>query len=187
MTFIQGHYYHIYNRGCNKEKIFFCENNYYYLLKKMKTSFQDYGANVIAYCLMPNHYHFLAQQITGMKFSKWLRKIFNGYSQAINKQKNRTGTLFEGRPKHILIDKEEYLDHLMWYIHTNPVSANIVAKPEQWKFSNYLECIGKRDGLMFDKDFIHQRYGSFHEYEKFINEYEGNQLLEMGMGEYLFD
>ncbi|NQV38083.1 MAG: transposase [Candidatus Marinimicrobia bacterium] len=187
MTYIQGHYYHIYNRGCNKEKIFFCEDNYYYLLKKMKMSFQDCGANVIAYCLMPNHYHLLVQQLTEKELSKWLRKIFVGYSQAINKQQNRSGTLFESRPKHIEIDKEEYLSHLMWYIHTNPASAGIVAKPEQWKFSNYLECIGKRNGKLFDKDFIHFRYGSYSEYEHFINNYQCNQSFEKEIRDYLID
>jgi REP element-mobilizing transposase RayT len=187
MTFIQGHYYHIYNRGCNKEKIFFYEDNYYYLLKKMKTSFQEYGTNVIAYCLMLNHYHFLVQQLTEKTLSKWLRKIFVGYSQAINKQEIRTGTLFEGRPKHIAIDKEEYLDYLMWYIHTNPVSAGMVAKPEQWIFSNYLECIGKRNGIMFDINFIYQRYGSFSNYENFINDYHYSKTFQKEIEEYLFD
>jgi REP element-mobilizing transposase RayT len=187
MTFVQGHYYHIYNRGCNKEKIFFCEDNYYYLLKIMKTSFQDYGVKIIAYCLMPNHYHFFVQQLTEKQLSTWLRKIFVGYSQAINKQQYRSGTLFEGRPKHIAIEKDEYLDHLMWYIHTNPVSAGMVTKPEQWKFTNYLECIGKRNGKMFDSEFIYHRFGSFSEYEKFINEYQCNKSFEKKMEKYLFD
>ena len=187
MTYVQGQYYHIYNRGFNKEKIFFNDDNYYYLLKKMKSSFKEYDANVIAYCLMPNHYHFLVQQLSETDLSKWLRKIFVGYSQAINKQQNRSGTLFEGRPKHIAIDKEEYLDHLMWYIHTNPVSAGLVRKPEEWKFSNFLECIGKRNGVMVDKNFIKERYGSLSEYETFVNEYVCNESLENKMGKYLFD
>ncbi len=187
MTYVQGQYYHIYNRGCNKEKIFYNDDNYYYLLKKMRASFKEYGANVIAYCLMPNHYHFLVQQLSETELSKWLRKIFVGYTQAINKQQNRSGTLFEGRPKHIVIDKEEYMDHLMWYIHTNPVFAGLVRNPEEWKFSNFLESIGKRDGVMVDKKFINERYGSFYEYETFVNEYVCNESLENKMGKYLFD
>ncbi len=187
MAFVQGYYYHIYNRGCNKENIFFNKDNYYYLLKKMKSTFKDYGANLIAYCLMPNHYHFLVRQMTEKELSKWLRKIFGGYSQAVNKEQNRSGTLFEGRPKHIAIEKEEYLDHLMWYVHTNPVSAKLVNNPDQWFFSNYLECIGKRNGIMFDKNFIRERYGSFSGYETFVSKYECNTLLDKKMGEYLFD
>ena len=206
---MKGNIYHITNRGVEKRKIFL--NNEYYFrfinnlydfnnIDQTPMSYKDRRicnlamrkpseglVDIISVCLMPNHYHFLVQQLTETELSKWLRKIFVGYSQAINKQQNRSGTLFEGRPKHISIDKEEYLDHLMWYIHTNPVSAGLISKPERWKFSNYQECIGKRDGIMVDKNFINERYGSFYQYETFINEYECNESLENKMGKYLFD
>lgn len=187
MPYAQGHFYHIYNRGCNKEKIFFGDDNYRYLIQKMKSSFEDYGANIIAYCLMPNHYHLLVQQLTDVKLSKWLRKIFVGYSLAINKQQERSGTLFEGRPKHIAIEKEGYLNHLMWYIHTNPVAAGIVSRPDQWMYSNYLDCIGKRQGELFNKKFIKERFGSPLEYEDFVMNYSANKLSEKEIRKFLID
>lgn len=185
--FVKGYYYHIYNRGCNKENIFFNDANYLYLLAKMKSSYNENGINILAYCLMPNHYHFLIQQITDNSISKWLQKVFVGYSQAINKQQNRSGTLFEGRPKHIPIEKEEYLLHLMWYIHNNPVVANLVSSLDKWQFSNYLECIGKRNGSMFNKEFIKHRFGSLTEYEKFMIEYQVDKCIEEKIEKYLFD
>ena len=105
MKFLKGNFYHIYNRGCNKEPIFFKEENYLYLLRKFKKTYKKYGANIIAYCLMPNHYHILVEQKIEVPLSEWIRSIFIGYTQAINKQQNRKGTLFEGRAKHLLIDK----------------------------------------------------------------------------------
>lgn len=94
---------------------------------------------MVAYCLMPNHYHFLVRQLSDRALSQWVQMLFNGYSQAINQQLNRKGTLFQNRAKHILIDKDEYLVHLVRYIHYNPVEAGLVHSPEEWQFSNYLE------------------------------------------------
>lgn len=153
----------------------------------MKSTFMDYGVNIIAYCLMPNHYHFLIQQLTDMPISTWLHKLFVGYTQAINKQQKRSGTLFEGRSKHILIDNDDYLIYLMWYIHYNPVGAGLVSKHSDWPFSNYLDCVGKRNGTMVDKDLIRQRFGSMTEYEKFMESYQIDRLIEEKVGKYLFD
>ena len=106
---LKDHIYHFFNRGCNKEKIFFNEGNYTYLLKKIKESYRKYGVGILAYCLMPNHYHFLLRQETDRPLSDWIQALFNGYVQAVNKQVGRSGALFEGRAKHVLVDRDEYL------------------------------------------------------------------------------
>ena len=62
IKFKKGSYYHIYNRGANKKRIFFERDNYIYLLKKLKHYKNKYHFSVLAYCLMPNHYHFLLRQ-----------------------------------------------------------------------------------------------------------------------------
>ena len=107
--FLRGYYYHIFNRGCNKENIFFNEGNYIYLLKKIKMSYLKYGVNIIAYCLMPDHYHFLVRQETDRPLSNWIQTLFNAYVQVMNKKQARSGTLFQGRAKHILVDNDAYL------------------------------------------------------------------------------
>ena len=128
--FIKGCYYHLFNRGWNKGKIFFSESNYIYLLKKIKASVHKYGVGIIAYCLMPNHYHLLVRQETDRPLSEWVQFLFNGYVQAINKQLGQSGTLFQGRTKHILVDNDAYLIHLVRYIHYNPVASKIIQQPE---------------------------------------------------------
>jgi REP element-mobilizing transposase RayT len=102
--FTEGQYYHIYNRGAGKAKIFLVEGNYQYLIKLMQQYCQKYGVTIIAYCLMPNHYHFLLRQELGEPISKFINVLFNAYVQALNRQQGRTGTLFEGRFKHIRVD-----------------------------------------------------------------------------------
>jgi len=187
MKYYKDNYYHIFNRGCNKQPIFFNDDNYIYLLKKIKESYENCGINILAYCLMPNHYHFLIQQTTDKPVSDWLRKIFGGYTQAINKQQQRKGTLFEGRAKAILVNKEEYLIHLMRYIHNNPVKAGLVTHSHDWKYSNYSECAGIRTGSLYNKKFIIQNFNSTVEYKKYFEDYQAEIKTIKAMDKYLFD
>ena len=187
MTYTKGNYYHIYNRGCNKEPIFFKEDHYRFLIKLLEENIQFYHIKMLAYCLMPNHYHFLAKQTTDDSISNMLRYVFNTYTQKINAKMERTGTLFEGRAKHILIDKEEYLAHVMRYVHLNPVKAGFVASPEEWKYSNYLECIGKRKSSMFDEETLKLIFGNYQEYETFVMDYKDSLEIENKFNKYLMD
>ena len=176
--FLKNHFYHIFNRGCNKEKIFFRPENYTYLLQKMEDTCEKYGANIIAYCLMPNHYHFLAQQTGDKPLSNWLQTIFNGYAQAVNKQQGRSGTLFEGRAEHKMIKDERYLIQVALYIHYNPVDAGLVKSPEDWVYSNYLEWIEKRNGSLVDRQLIKNYFQSPGEYADLMNEYDMSISLQ---------
>lgn len=169
-TFTKGNYYHIYNRGCNKENIFFDEDNYLFLLDKFKKYKEDFNISVIAYCLMPNHYHFLLRQNADFSISGYIQRIFNSYTKAINKKYGRSGTLFGGKFLSILVDKENYLIHLCRYIHRNPVEAKLVKDILDWKYSNYHEWIGIRKGKLFDKEFILERFGSLKSYQDFVED-----------------
>ena len=127
-----------------------------------------YKVTIIAYCLMPNHYHFLIRQETDKPLSKFINVLFNSYVQAINQQQGRTGTLFEGRFRHVRVDRDEYLVHLCRYIHNNPVKANLVKAPEDWSYSDYLEWIGQKPGMFIDEDFIKERFSKPEEYSQFV-------------------
>ena len=128
---LAGHYYHVYNRGCNRERIFADDGNYLFLLRRAKAFLADYALSMMAYCLMPNHYHFLLRLEQDGALSRFVQRLFNSYTQAFNKQQGRGGTLFEGRAKSVLVDTDEYVLHLCRYIHLNPVKAGLVAHPGQ--------------------------------------------------------
>jgi len=181
-VFSQGYYYHIYNRSIRDEKLFFDINNYEYSLKLVKRYSVRFEIMIIAYCLMPNHYHFLVQQRSNFPISSFVGSVFNAYVQALNKQRGRSGPLFEGRFKHILVDKEAYIVHLCRYIHLNPLKAGPVSRPEDWLFSNYLEWINLRAGTLKDETFIKERFRKAHEYEEFVqdlrNEEDSRSLIE---------
>jgi REP element-mobilizing transposase RayT len=90
-----GHYYHVYNRGCSREDIFANEGNYVFLLRRVRTHLADSRVSVIAYCLMPNHYHFLLRSEEDGGISRFVQRLFNSYTQAFNKQQGRKGTLVD--------------------------------------------------------------------------------------------
>jgi putative transposase len=163
-----GRYYHVYNRGCNREDIFANERNYVFLLRRMKAYLCDYALSLIAYCLMPNHYHFLMRPDEDNVLSRFIQRLFNSYTQSFNRQQGRSGTLFEGRAKSVLVETDEYIVHLCRYIHLNPVSAGLVQRPGDWKYSNYLEWVEQRDGPLVDRDFVRQYFSSADDYEDFV-------------------
>ena len=167
-AFARNHYYHIYNRGVGKGLIFFNSANYEHCLNLIDRYRQPSGAAVIALCLMPNHYHFLLRQNSDQSISKFINVLFNAYVQAVNRQQGRKGPLFEGRFRHIRIDREEYLIHLCRYIHLNPVKANLVSHARDWPYSNYKEWIGLKAEDIMNDNFIRSYFPTPKEYEQFV-------------------
>jgi len=115
--FLANYYYHIYNRGVNRAPIFFCDENYRYLLRLLKENLVRYDIAIVAYCLLPNHYHFLLKPSRDGNLNQMMKSVFGSYVQAVNKQLNRQGSLFQNRFRSIMVDKDEYLVHLARYIH----------------------------------------------------------------------
>ena len=186
-VFAPNHYYHIYNRAVGGGQLFFNSGNYEYCLRLVKRYRQKYGAAVIAYLLMPNHYHFLLRQETDVPFSRFGNVLFNAYVQAVNRQQGRKGTLFEGRFKHVWVDREEYLVHLCRYIHLNPVKACLVLQPGDWSYSNYLEWVGERPGTWKDEAFIRERFATPESYRRFVADYQDEARVVELIQRYVWD
>ena len=137
---VKGNYYHIYNK-CIENSLLFCEEgNFLYFLTKMK-KYLLVSAEVLAYCLMPDHYHFIVR-VTSESFSRSMQKLALSYVISYNNMYKRKGHLFLGPFRRKQIGDSPYLLHLSRYIHLNPVSAKLVKKAEDWKFSSYREYIG---------------------------------------------
>ena len=181
-----GCYYHAYNRGCNRERIFVNDGNYIFLIKRAKSFLANYTLSVIAYCLMPNHYHFLCRPEEDDSLSRYIQRLFNSYTQAFNKGQGRSGTLFEGRFKSILVDTDEYVIQLCRYIHLNPVRAGLVRDPSQWPYSNYLEWVEKRDGILIDREFVRRYFSTPADYEDFVIS-DMDQSVEMKLQAYFLE
>ena len=125
-------FYHIYNRGNNKGRIFFELENYHFFLRQFFKYFPSPSAEIHAFCLMPNHFHFLVRFLEVTDISTRMKYFGISYAKAINSRFQRTGHLFEGRFKIKYVDSDEYLLHLSRYIHLNPLLAKLVLKAEDW-------------------------------------------------------
>ncbi len=186
LSFLPNNYYHAYNRGANKADIFRNDKDYVFLLKQVQDHLSEFDVSVIAYCLMSNHYHFLLRQNGQARISDFMQAVFGVYSMSFNSAHKHSGTLFEGPFRAILVDKNEYLLHLCRYIHRNPMKAGMVVTPDQWHYSNYLEFIQKRNGVLVDRDFVRRNFGTPEAYEDFVMNYAPPEKTQKALRHYLF-
>jgi REP element-mobilizing transposase RayT len=149
-----GKYYHIYNRGNNRQNVFLEDRNYHYFLKLYAEHIEPM-ADTYAYCLLYNHFHFLVR-------IKWLEEIdtetlrisaeapsklsspsqqfgnfFNAYTKGMNHTYQRTGSMFENPFGRAEVTSEEYFVHLITYIHQNPQKHGLVRDFRTWPYSSY--------------------------------------------------
>ncbi len=177
VEFVQGEFYHIYNRGNSKQKIFhdkkdyerfigllFLANsessfNFFNLLKDGHLYDTDRGETLVdigAYCLMPNHFHILITPKEAGGVSKFMQKLTTGYVMYYNQKYERTGGLFEGKFKSEHLGEDRYLKYIFSYIHLNPIK---LADPK-WKD---IGLKNKTKTLVFLKTYL---FSSYLDYKK---------------------
>jgi putative transposase len=171
LPFVQGGYYHVYNRGAGRQPIFREARNYIYVLRLLKMVAGECDVSVIAYSLLPNHYHWLLRQDGETLAGKVPARVFGSYSQAFNRAYQRTGTLFEGPYKTLAVATDAYFVNLCSYIHLNAVHHGLVDTPDEWPYSNYLEWIDKRPGTLVDRDLVRAYFAAPGAYEEFIHSF----------------
>ena len=195
--FAPGLYYHIYNRGNNRQSIFFQPENYLYFLRGVKRYITPL-AKVVVHCLMPTHYHIVLRigqtsefpknsevLLHSKKISNAMMRLSVSYTKAINKRFSRVGSLFQGQFQAKPIETNSHLLNLCVYIHANPVKDGLVALPEDWIYSNYLEWLGQRKGTLVDQEFIQENFGSPAEYQALVMEYIKTRYLPDDVRKYL--
>ncbi len=155
-------YYHVYNRGVEKRTIFQTHQDYYRFLetinfyrlhptpRKLSTHLlfgsppipshfiQNELVRILCFCLMPNHFHLLIQQVKNGGISEFIRRLSDSYTRFFNTKYKRVGALLQGKFKAKLIEKDEYLLQLSKYIHRNPLAfPQWKDKLKEYTFSSY--------------------------------------------------
>lgn len=156
-----GYFYHIYNRGNNRENLFLEEDNYQYFLDRY-FHYLSPVVDTFAYCLLKNHFHLLIrvktpsdlrgfpnfEELTGTNPSRQFSHFFNSYSKAINKRYGRTGHLFQERFRRKVVDSQNYLINTMAYIHRNPQKHGFVDDFRQYPFSSYHAFVDRNNPML---------------------------------------
>jgi putative transposase len=165
--YVENGHYHVYNRGVDKRTIFEDEFDYKVFLRLLKTYLSppnpDFShpitqitgtspvklrvftnvydkVELLCYCLMPNHFHFILKQKTKDGMTKLMKALLTSYAMYFNKKYQRVGHLFQGIYKAAYINKDSYLLQLSRYIHCNPLGTG--TNPVQWPYSSLGYYIG---------------------------------------------
>jgi putative transposase len=136
--------YHVMSRGDDRKRIYRMPSDYNKFMKYVVKAKERYLFYLYAYCLMANHFHLLIET-TRPNISKIMHYIKGSYTTYYNIRHQRTGHLFQGRFKSIVVDKDTYFLELTRYIHLNPVYAGIVQDPVEYEWSSYRGYVGKKD------------------------------------------
>ncbi|MBE9468898.1 MAG: transposase [Bacteroidetes bacterium] len=170
MNFESGKLYHIYNRS--NETVFYSRDNYLFFLEKINNLIFPV-CDILAWCLMPNHFHFLVRannlsiatinkphMNNYMVLSKNIGTLLSSYTQAINNQQHRKGKLFAHNTKAICLNdtkrNENYAINCFYYIHQNPHAANLVERLEDWEFSSFHAYANLRNGKFVNKNLAYE-------------------------------
>ncbi len=188
-----GETYHVFNRSVRQAPIFtdkrefslFLKTVHYYLQAKPPVKFSNYRVcpskyktdytnllvKVIAYCLMPNHYHFILTQVQDKGIENFIHRSATSYSCYFNIKHEQKGPVFEGNFKAVRVENQYQLVHLSRYLHLNPVTAYIVEDPAGYEFSSYkdylMETGSGRDDFL-DKEDVLADFSTSQDYQKFV-------------------
>lgn len=195
---VAGEIYHVFNRSVAKQPIFISYKDYhrtmevidFYRHKDLPMRFSYYNrlpiyqkqklvkiiaessliVEILAFCLMPNHVHFLMKSLTDNGIIQFMSNFQNSYAKYFNTRHERTGTLFQPMFKAVRIESDYQLTHVSRYIHLNPVTAYILKTVEELKtypWSSYPEYMGENTGFT-NKDLVLGYFKNSTEYGKFV-------------------
>ena len=198
VKFANGEYYHLFNRGIDKKEIFVNQKDldrFFQSMSEFNTltpiggiyaasfhnnplrnsvSKSEKLVDFICYCLNPNHFHFMIQQIADRGIEKFMHRLGLGYSKYFNKKYERSGYLFQGPFKAVHIDSDEYLLHLSVYINLNNKVHRINGALYKSSWEEYLNGAEKIDGGFCEKEIILGQFKNLNKYKNFAEESLGN-------------
>jgi len=202
-NFAKDGIYHVYNRGVNKMEIFKKEKDFKVFLFRLREGllpstidpkvfskserrrklFPEGTFHLLAYCLMPNHFHLMIQQMTDLPVTKLLSKVCTGYSKYFNKEYERVGAVFQDQFKAVLVENNEQLLWASYYIHKNPIEAFLVNDLKDYEWNSFKEYFdySSQDNLC-KKSIIQEQFNTPQSYLNYFESKEnevGNSLQEL--------
>ncbi|MBU1202859.1 transposase [Patescibacteria group bacterium] len=169
-----NNYYHIYNRAVEKRTIFYTEKDYEYFIEKVAFYRDKTGIKILAYCVLPNHFHFLLKEpkstseVKITAIARFISLLSNSYTKYFNLNKEHSGRVFQGPYKSKLVDDDDYLNVLLSYINLNPLKHKMVTRIQDWYYTSHHNYIGQAKNNLIYHDYL----VDFKEYKKITNSYK---------------
>ncbi len=136
---LDGAFYHIINRGNAKQKVFFDTHDYSQFIESVSLAIQKHPVDVLAYCLMPNHFHFVVRANQAEDLSKWIHLFMTRHLQYHIKKHKSTGHIWQGRYKDFIIQDEYHLLIVLRYVEANAFRAGLVDSSAKWMWTSLFE------------------------------------------------
>ncbi len=198
LVFRNSELYHVFNRGMDKRPTFTNQRELkrakelmrFYQYKNTPTRFSQFNlltkelqeeswekikkgpklVEIICFCLMPNHFHFLLKQLEEKGISNFVANFTNAYTKYFNTKYQRTGPLFTGVFKAVHIESDEQLIHLSRYIHLNPVSSSLVEESqlENYSWSSYPRYLQHKDDDIIESESVLSFFKTANKYQEFV-------------------
>lgn len=198
IAFRNGEIYHIFNRGIERRTIFTNKREFdrakdlikFYKHKDIPIRYSkvmqqpedlrkkilegvfrgECLVDILAYCLMPNHFHFLLKQNSGNGLATFISNFSNAYTKYFNTKHQRSGPLLEGIFKAVLVESDEQFIHLSRYIHLNPVTSSIIEEKylESYEWSSYPEYLSINDENLVETRLVLNMFKSIKDYQEFV-------------------
>jgi len=197
---VAGQFYHVFNRGIASQPTFFDQRDYQRLMevipfyKNNRPPFKyskylsltleerallweqlvkakDFLVEIVAYSLMPNHFHFLLKQLKENGIRKFIANTINSYTKYFNTKRKRSGPLFQGRFKAVRVENDEQLLYLSRYIHLQPYTSYLVRNLkhlENYPYSSFPEYLGRIKEEVCNKEIILGNFKSKEKYKEFV-------------------
>ncbi|MFY9484079.1 MAG: transposase [Patescibacteria group bacterium] len=204
---VEGQYYHIFNRGVNKQPIFLDSRDYARAIELIKfyqfanqtikySRFKNFALTqrekiwdnllttndrligIVAFCLMPNHFHFLLKQLQNNGISRFVAHWQDSFSRYFNTKHERIGPLVQGQFKAVRVENDSQLLHLSRYIHLNPLDSYLVKDMgalRQYPWSSLREYLGGTDQNICDKEIVLKQFKKPSDYERFVSDFSDYQ------------
>jgi len=161
-----NHVYHVINRGNGRQDVFHKDGDYGAFVRLIGEAKERYAVKVLAYCLMPNHFHLVLAPEQGEYLSKWMQWIMTSHVRRYHNHYGSSGHVWQGRYKSFIVQGDVHLITVLRYVEGNPVRAGLVGTAREWQWSSHRETTGSVKRSVVDEVMIRLPDA----WEAFVNE-----------------
>jgi len=145
-----NHIYHVLNRGNGRQQVFHNQHDYEIFIRLMKEAKKKIPLKILAYCLMPNHFHLVLLPEKGRNLSQWMQWLMTSHVRYHHRLYQTSSHIWQGRFKSFLVQEDDHLLTVIRYVERNPVTANLVRSAKDWPWSSHEKRLSALSSSLID-------------------------------------